>query len=363
MRNIRERQLDLLGVFDYVEPRREVDNHNSTGESEEDVRQTQSSSTPTLLRSDRGVSEAEGESGETRVIGLDWAIDKSLVIFDGKEVHYYNSVQELLQNLNGETILCEDTIPRKLLDLSKFRVLVVDPKLVRQKRQELDFPKSDENDARVIWVLYQEQPQLFRELTERDWRIEVLRRKLKVVEKIQKFRKIIQHSVKSLQREYGLTDNELMILRALERRFIDLEEAEFGDLVNLAKRYFPSEIQQLIQIPGIGERVAIELLCILWGKEFPSFAHLKSYAGVAPNKGKFRNRDNRYSRTLRSCLEKIVLVCLTKKLQPYYTHYLRYKERKSAFVINRAHLDAMARRYLAVKILKRIWRVVRGWGR
>ena len=362
-RNIRHRQLDILEVFEYVESTRKVDDHISTGTSKADVRRSESTSTTTILRSDRGTSEIEERNRKTRIIALDWSINKPLVTFDGWEVHYYNSIQELLQNLNGETILCEAGIPRKLLDLSKHRVLIVDSRIVKQKRQELGLSKSDENDAKVIYLLYQEQSHLFKELTERDWRIEQLRRKLKVVEKIQKIRKMLQQTIRSLQREYGLTEDELMILRALEKRFIDLEKVEYDDLFELAKRYFPNEIQQLTQIPGISKRVAPKLLCLLWDKKFPSFDHLKSYAGLSPDKGRERYKNHWYSRELRTVMYQVVTTLIMKKNPSYYKRYLLYKERKLKEGFTFGHVESMARRWLAKKVLKEVWKVVRKWGR
>ena len=293
------------------------------------------------------------EKKEEKVISVDWAIRKPIVTFDGKETKVYETIEEF-KNTVSTTILCETGIPRSLFTIDK-PLKIVNGTFVKQKREELKLEKTDENDAKVIFWLFEEQPDLFRLLEPRDISMELLRKKVKTLMRYEKIKISIKNVNKSLLLEYGEFE-DIGKLDLLSKVCDGRSEKLKVDIKKVLKSYFYKETKELTKIKGLSFVLVSKLLSFAGDYKNHTLDELKSFAGIVPHKGKQKIKDNKYSRTLQMVLlgkQHIVDELIMNRTEPYRGIYDRYKERltKERPDETKGYIDNMARRKVADKFL------------
>jgi len=96
----------------------------------------------------------------TKTLSYDWAYkDKKNIFYDGKKV------LKKATPIKGDVILCENP-PRRIANpwlKDGVRILRCRPNDTSKSRDAQDIEKTDENDVKIIWQLYQDNPEIFRE--------------------------------------------------------------------------------------------------------------------------------------------------------------------------------------------------------
>ena len=307
------------------------------------------------------LSITEFEKKEESVISVDWAIRKPIIAFNGRETKTYETIDEF-KNIVSTTILCETGIPRSLFTIEK-PLKIVSGNLVKQKREELNLEKTDENDAKVIYWLYEEKPDLFKLVEQRDVGLELLKKKVKTYMRYEKVKNSIQNMNQGLLREYGEFEDIgkiSSIVKICEERSEKLKV----DIEKILKAHFYKETKGLTKIKGISFILVAKLLSYTRGFRSHTLDELKSFAGISPHKGKQKIRDNKYSRTLQMILlgkKQIVDELIIFRVEPYRRIYDGYKERltKERPDETKGYIDNMARRKVADKFLADFLKICR----
>lgn len=303
----------------------------------------------------------EFEKKEEKVISVDWAIKKPLITFDGKETKIYETIEEF-KNTVSTTILCETGIPKSLFTIDK-PLKIVDGSFVKQKRGELNLEKTDENDAKAIFWLYEGQPDLFRLVEPRDVNMELLRKKVKTLMRYEKIKTSIKNMNKGLLLEYGEFEDIGKIGLITNVCEVRTEKLKI-DIEKILKTHFYKETKELTKIKGLSFGLVAKLLSYAGDYKNHSLDELKSFAGISPHKGKQKIRDNKYSRILQMVLlgkQHIVDELIMNRTEPYREVYDRYKERltKERPDETKGYVDNMARRKVADKFLADFLRICR----
>lgn len=303
------------------------------------------------------------ERKEEEVIAVDWAIKKPIVVYDGERIETFESLYIFSDSISSE-ILCEEGVPRSLFTIDK-TIKLVPGAIVKEKRKELGLEKSDENDAKIIYWLYQENPDLFRNLKEREVGMELLKKKIKTYLRYQKIEVGIGNMNRSLTYEYGIFE-DIDKLKYISKTCKEQEKRLEKDIEKILKAHFYKEVKKLIAIKGLSYILIGKLLAFVGDiGRFKTSSELKSYAGIAPNKGNYKEKDYNYSRNLQMILLGKKQICdefIMKRVEPYRTIYDKYKERleKERFDESKGHIDNMARRKIADKFLRDMWRLLKG---
>ena len=307
------------------------------------------------------LSITEFEKKEEKVISIDWAVKKPIITFDGKEAKIYETIEEF-KNTVSTTILCETGVPRSLFTIDK-PLKIVSGNLVKQKREELNLDKTDENDAKVIFWLYDEQPDLFRLVEPRDVNMELLRKKVKTLMRYEKIKTSIKNMNKSLLLEYGEFE-DIEKLGLISKLCDERSEKLKVDIEKILKAHFYKETKGLTKIKGLSFVLVSKLLSYAGDYKNHNLDELKSYAGISPHKGKQKIRDNKYSRILQMILlgkQHIVDELIMNRTEPYREVYDRYKERLAEERPDetKGYIDNMARRKVADRFLADFLRICR----
>ena len=288
-----------------------------------------------------------------KVVAMDWALKKSIVVYDGTELTKYETITDF-KNAVNTTILCETGIPKSLFTIDK-SFKIIPGAVTKEKREELGLEKTDENDAKTIYLLYQEKPELFKIVEEQEVRRELLRKKVKTFMRYEKIRNSIQNMNQNLSWEYGEFEDAgklNLISNVCSERQSKLEK----DMKFILNAHFYKETKGLLKIKGLSFVLIAKLLAYTDAKNH-TLSQLKSYAGIAPQKGKQKGKDNKYSRTLQMILlgkQHVVDEFIMHRTEPYRTIYDEYKEKlkRERPDESKGHIDNMARRKVTDKFLE-----------
>ena len=283
-----------------------------------------------------------------KVVAIDWALKKPIIAYDGSELTKYETITDF-KNAVNTTILCETGIPKSLFTIGK-SLKIVAGAFTKQKRKELGLKKTDENDAKTIYLLYQENPELFKIVEEQEVRRELLKKKVKTFMRYEKVANSIQNMNQNLSWEYGEFEDAgklSLISNVCSERRIMLER----DMKLILNAHFDKETKELLKIKGLSFVLIAKLLAYADTKNH-TLSQLKSYAGIAPQKGKQKGKDNKYSRILQMILlgkYHIVDEFIIQRTEPYRNIYDEYKERvtRERPEESKGHIDNMARRKVA----------------
>jgi len=315
----------------------------------------------------KSIFEYVGEGKREEVVAIDWALKKPIIAYDGREITKFESIDDFKNALNT-VVLCEEGVPHSLFTIEK-PIMLVPGAIVKQKRNELGLEKSDENDAKTIYLLYQENPSLFRQLKERDINRELLRKKVKAYLRYEKMRIAAENMNRSLINEYGDFEDIGKINLMINMCKREEEKIE-KDIEKILTAHFHEETRELLKIKGLSYILIAKLLAFIGDiNRFDKPSQLVAYAGIAPGKGKHKGKDYNYSRDLQALLLGKQQICdefIMKRVEPYRTIYDNYKKRlqNERPDESKIHIDSMARRKVADKFIKDVWRILKyeEWG-
>jgi len=290
------------------------------------------------------------------VVAVDWSLKKGLYVYDGESVKIVQQPEEI----NDDVVLIEAGAPYGLLArINGRKVLQIDGKEVKKKREKLGWAKTDENDAKVIWLLYKENPSLFREFTERSRLEAKIRFHFKQLRVIEKQIRVLDNVRRALEREFAYTVDDNDIRSRLERD----REYHLNQLIRYAKAI--PEFHILTQFKGISDKLAAEFIAVVGNfNRFKDFRALVGYCGI----GKKRNEN--YNREAKNVLLKergiVYQLAIIHKVEPYHSLYQIYKERKILAGYSKLHAHRLALRkvgYIFIRdIFKKINQKRKIWG-
>lgn len=303
------------------------------------------------------------EKKKEEIVAIDWAIKKPIISYNGTDIKTFQNIDNFKVTINS-IILAEEGLPKSLFTIDK-TIKLVPGATVKQKREELGWDKSDENDAKTIYQLYRENQNLFRPLRKREIKLELLRKKVKTYIRYQKVEIGINNMNMSLIREYGSFD-DINQLNSMNNVCKEREKRLRKDIEKILKVHFHNETKKLSAIKGLSYILIAKLLAFAGDiGRFNKFTEFKAYSGIAPQKGKYKEKDHKYSRNLQMILIGKKQICdefIMHRVEPYRSIYDRYKERltKERPDESKIHIDNMARRKIADKILLDIWEILKG---
>lgn len=281
-----------------------------------------------------------------KIVGLDWAIKKSLVTYDGKEIKYYSRPEDI----DADVIVLETGAPFGLIARLRGEIWLIDGKLVNKVRKERGLDKSDEVSAMLIYELRDEA----KKLEARDkYEIEA-RYYYKQREYFLKLITALKNLQSSIEREYGEVDPLFnQILKKLEKK----KEWHEKKLLQKCHMAYPWEVRALMKIKPLGEFTAHILPLFTRDIDrFPNFSKFIKYCGFADKKGDWMKSNKKVKALIWRAVDASVV---KNRLQPYRELYDKYKEKKLKEGKTRGHADKLARRKVAQKILREVWRALR----
>ena len=194
--------------------------------------------------------------------------------------------------------------------------------------------------------------------------MKLLRKKVKTYLRYQKVEIGISNMNRGLIREYGVFE-DVSKLKPIGDICKGCKKRLEKDIKKLLKVHFYNETKKLSAIKGLSYILIAKLLAFIGDIDrLNKFSEFKAYAGIAPGKGKRKGKDHKYSRNLQMVLIGKKQICdefIMHRVEPYRATYDKYKERltKERPDESKRHIDNMARRKIADKILRDIWRILK----
>jgi len=272
-----------------------------------------------------------------RVFAYNWAFEEDRqTVFDGKKLR-----KGLPKLRRGDVVLCENIAPRLAEQIIKSgaQLLTCQPRLVRALREKLLAKKSsDENDATIIWLLYQQEPESFR-----PWR--------KIPEILLDWR-----AFKSIQKEriregnrlwqQGLSPEEIE-KHEVYQKLLEAEKAKRKILEEELEKY-PIWTAWLKHIKGVGPAIAGGLVGYvdkLGIENINTVSALWKYCGLAVEDGVAQRRKRgvagNYNPQLKClCLKLLGDSFIRQGTQPYRSIYDEEKARQKSKVFKPGELKA-----------------------
>lgn len=224
-------------------------------------------------------------------------------------------------------------------------IFLCDTRVVKKYREQHNIEKSDKNDAKILFVLHQEQPSLFHRL-ERPSEQKIMFNFL--MAKYRFYRNIVQNlkqNMTSYRQEFGKAPQFEETIKRFQKKK--------RDIIKKASRYIEEEYRKVKDIRGIGKRILCRLLAVAHPKDFPSLSKFLiycGYKGICKETGKYNRRAKGVARNMVMCL-------LRHRNQKYYP---LYKEIKADFKdkhpnYSKGRIDGMARNRIATLLLKEIY--------
>lgn len=212
------------------------------------------------------------------IIAVDWANEaEAISVFDGKKLTHR------MPKPSKDLVIVTENIPlrqaKPYLDAG-VQIFRCNTNVVAKEREFQGLVKSHDIDVKLIYEIYQKDPDLFREF--------------KVDPLLQQF-KALYSTFKSLQKLRVATGNQLYSDDdpLTESILIGLEKQEEAILKGLkaSLEQMPIYAEFLSQIKGVGPATSAGLLAFVGDIErFPSVSHLMSYFGLDVRDGKAPKR-------------------------------------------------------------------------
>ncbi len=282
-------------------------------------------------------------------IFVDWSIKKGYTILQENKIQ---TVKTLDFSPDTEVYIesgCPKFLQYNLIDKG-CRIFVIQSNETAKKREELRLKKTDENDVKVIYQLYQEHPELFvrlLKLTEDEIKLRYFMGRYEVLTKI-----IVafKHRAGWAEKEYGKFD-------FLEKNIKELEKEKKKIIVDISL-LIQFDVKH-ISIKGIKLGLIARLLTQAHPKHFST---LSSYLGYCGYKGYMLKRNQKGKGKRPNFLAKSILwfmakETLMKKTEPFYPQYLSCKEKYSKLHPNwiKGRVNAKALNIVATFIAKEFW--------
>lgn len=286
------------------------------------------------------------------MMAVDWGIRKELVGFDGTDFYNFQKPEEIATDV----VLLETGMPYMLLNRMNYdKLLVVSGQETNKKREELKVKKSDKNDAKIIYQLYVDNPELFRELEEKEEQLIRLQHAFKKFMILDKARTAQMNRKSALEREYDESPEVEEEISSID------EEIEYRkqEMKRLSKYLFPDIFHFIASIKGINEDYTSQFLAGVGDPtKFYSYRAMAKYCGVGGTSKNSKNKELvKYNRKCRYVLYKITVSLLMSGNGKYRKVYDRYKEVKSEDDSKtKSHINYLAHRKMAYHFVRDVWR-------
>ena len=281
---------------------------------------------------------------------IDWSINKGFVLLrnDGK----IETVQEL--NFEPDTeVYIESSCPKFLLYnlIDKgCKIFLIQSQETAHLREELKIKKTDENDTKILQLLYQKDPTLFKDMQFQDKnkiKLKFIIGKFEVLTKVIASFKIRTYWA---EKEYGEFDFLKPQIKSLEKEKIKLI---------LSVRPLLTKESELIQIKGISTTLIARLLAQAHPRDFPTLSRWLAYCGYKGymkkrwEKGKGK-RPNFVAKTALGFMSRSVLMHHNPTYRPLYDKCkLRYQTEHPDWTKGKIHGKAL--NVVATYIAKEFW--------
>lgn len=295
-----------------------------------------------------------------KTAAIDWAHTKPVAYYIDSEINGEKKVDELVDFLktNKIEVVVGENIPiRILIPLleSEFKIFRCSGTSTKIHRDENDIEKSDINDAKAIFELYNLKPELFYQYTEKDKMFLRAKALYKFRASLMKTR--VQYGNKiEMYSKYNIFDKDILDkLRNMHTKLISSENflgKQFG-----CNEYFGKYIKQFEDVKGISNITVAEVVSEIGNiNRFPT---LKNFMSYVFGYGKSNHNHNLKIRFLLSAKGMVMLADNSKYCKLYYDYkaYLELKHPERVIVdgkirYNKSHFDALAKRRVAREIAK-----------
>jgi len=274
-----------------------------------------------------------------KIVAIDWAVKKPITVYDGSSVFEV----EKIEDIKADIVLSETGIPRGIIArmTNVKKILLVPGEEVKKYRDKHKLKKDDYIDPVIIYKLYQEHPELFTELKERNRLFEYIRYYHRKFYELQKIRVAINNRISALRREYLIDDDEFKdILKMVEQK----EKFYEKKLIEAAKRYSPILFNILKSYKGISDSLAAQFIANIPENSLERRKSILTYCG-------FHGNYKKSSRKAKTIVWKIVDQFIRHRVEPYRSVYDRYKEKKRSEGMKGRHLENICRRKVAQRFL------------
>jgi len=299
---------------------------------------------------------------------VDWAIKKKFQIYNVEKDKlvsisptqeafdkFFNSLSQkssfYIEEGGGDTF--------KLLALKKeHKVFTIPGKIVKDHREELGIPESDENSARVIGVLAKEQPQKFYEYQKLDIT------NLGIAVCYKEYCKIVEDSTRKKNQLHALENRlELLASKKEVKKIIFARKETIkalskevssmnSQLLKLLKKS-PLWINYLKDIKGVGPITAAGIIgSVRRFSRFPSKYSMRHFAGMITKKS-----NSSYNRHLKQALYNFVEGIIKGRTQPWRELYDKMKEyyKEKHLDWKPGKVDAYTKKFVQTKFLDVVW--------
>lgn len=291
---------------------------------------------------------------EYRLYAVDWShTEEKLAVYDGKKTSMGK-----MPETGEDVMIVTENMPQKYAKPfieGGGKIMRCSPNASAGLREEVqkknpDWEKTDENDVKLIWMLYKKKPDLFRQMK--------LDPPLAVYYKI--FKDYQEVRIRTGNRLYADMSGEM------DKFFKQVEkgEAELKRVIENELPKHPIYDKWLSKIKGIGPSLAGGLICLIGDiSRFDSISKLWAYSGYKVDDGKVQKRTkgqtSNWKNDIRTLCRLVVDVMAIKhRSEPYRGIYDKEKARQLEKV-PKLHAHNRAIRKVAKIFLQHYWCVAR----
>ena len=239
------------------------------------------------------------------------------------------------------------------------QVFTISGRIVKELREKLELPESDENSARVIGILAKEQPQEFYEYKEDD------KLTLKICLLSREYGKLVEDSTRSknqlfaLKNKMELLTSEKAVKKVIEKRKNTIKA--LGKEITTVQGLLFKQVKQhsfwvncLKDVKGVGPVAAAGIIgSVKRFSRFPNKYSLRHFAGMIMKK------DNvSYNRYLKQALYNFVEGIIKSRTQPWRQLYddikVYYRKNHSDWEFGK--IDNYAKKFVQTKFLDMLWK-------
>ena len=294
-----------------------------------------------------------------KILSIDWAHEQDkIVIYDGKKV-----LSKLPEDLGKGDIVVTENMPHKMvLPLIKQNVNVLrcSTNKSAELREKLGLEKTDVNDAKIIYMLYQQQSECFREY----------KGDMKLVSLYSAYKNIQHNKVAFKNCSWALEDEDLDVI---EEKMLEMEKIFLKRAEKEANKY-DIYTKFLKDIKGLGPSLSAGLIAYTGDIErFANVSKLWKYFGYDVRNGeapkKKRGEPSSWHHKARSLMFLVSDQFIKQRTPVYREIYDIEKERqlkrhqeggcekcnKQKTANKPGHPDAMARRKAIKIFLQHYW--------
>lgn len=283
------------------------------------------------------------------IVSVDWSIRKPLYYYDGVQVKTtYNPL-----DIRATTILIETGVHKNLVyQLSKIcnEILYVKGEETNKYRESKGIDKTDENDVRCIFELYNQSPELYKEMESRNIKEDELMFHIGRYYSYQETINKINNESKALQREYVVNNIYQNIIDYLAKE----QEKHREEIIRISQYLHNNEVAVILHTKLMGEMNASIFSALVDVRKFHKYSQFKKFCGYASTDITHYNR--KIKNLLWTSCDSTVI---KHRLEPYRSLYDKYKERKLQEGKKKAHANILARRRVCQRMLKVLWQKLR----